>query len=191
MKTKAISLILVICFLLCCNFNSEGKGKTMTEYIIPANCNFEDVGHAYSSNACSPEIIIPTFEGVLINAPKRIAYSDKMEVMLACTFAFSLKRDLGVFKDYANEIVFTVVDQSTKIPYSGKVADMDHRIPNPDAPPAPPNREELPEEYHESYVNLDLIDVTHMPKKHGKYLVYATISTFKSNVLEFEIYTPK
>ncbi len=159
----------------------------MADYKIPEKCNFDEIDQSYSSNSCSPIIIIPTFEGVLINAPKKISLSGNTKVPLACSFAFSLRRDMGVFEDIENAIVFTVVDKKNNIPYSGKVANMDHPEPPPDAPRPPVKREDLPDHILGGYVNLDVADVVKMPKKQGTYIVYATISNFKSNILEFEI----
>ena len=160
----------------------------MADYKIPENCNFEDVGPGYSTNSCSPKIIIPTFEGLLINTPPKVLLSDAMTVKVACSFAFSLRRDLGVLERVENGIVFTVVNRETNIPYSGKMPNMDHSIPSPGRSKKTLKKEELPDQILESYVNLDLVKVVHMPKKTGRYLVYATISTFKSNIMEFEVY---
>ncbi|MDZ7581822.1 MAG: hypothetical protein U5R30_14845 [Deltaproteobacteria bacterium] len=85
--------------------------------------------------------------------------------------------------------VFTVVDKDTHIIYSGKVPDIDHRIPEPDALKKSVKREALPDQILGGYVNLDVVKVVRMPKKTGKYVLYATISSFKSNVLEFEVYS--
>jgi hypothetical protein len=128
---------------------------------------------------------------VLINAPSRVFLSDAMTVKVACSFAFSLRRDLGLLESVENEIVFTVIDRETNLPYSGKVPSMDHPVPSPGGPRRALKREQLPDQILESYVNLDLVKVAHMPRKTGRYLAYATIATFKSNVLEFEVCIPE
>ncbi|NTV48586.1 MAG: hypothetical protein HGB32_12505 [Geobacteraceae bacterium] len=160
----------------------------MPDYKITKNCNFEDVYPGFSANSCSPEIIVPTFEGLLINTPPKVPLSAALSVKVACSFAFSLRRDLGVLERVENEIVFTVVDRETNITYSGKMPNMDHSIPSPGRSKKTLRREELPDQIIESYVNVDLVKVVRMQKKTGRYKVYATVSTFKSNTLDFEVY---
>lgn len=196
---KIFHVVALILLLIACDQNNTSRKNTKkmgnNSYTIPENCDSSDIDHEYSSNSCSPQIIKPAFEGVLINVPKKTMFNESMEVLLACTFAFSNKTDLGVFGDVSNAIVFTVVDTDTHIPYSGKVPGMDNLIPPPPMPNHSGNQnkvdpKDLPLQFYESYVNMNLLDTVGMPKKVGKYIVYATISTYKSNVLEIEIVTP-
>lgn len=162
-----------------------------SDYEIPENCNFNTVDNTSSSNECSPKINTPTFEGLIINVPKIINFKDDMEAILACTYSFSNKTDLGNLKEVRNSIVFTVIDTKTHVPFSGVVQGLH----NPILPPnlqATVNQmkktsDEIPTQYQEGYVNINLFDVVSMPKETGKYIVYATVSNYKSNVVEFEI----
>lgn len=159
----------------------------MPDYRIPTQCDFNDVGHKYSSNSCSPEVLTRTFEGLLINAPEKIVMSKDMWLPVACTYAFSQRRDLGIFQDVAEAIEFTIVDQESKIAYAGRMFGIQNPIMNPDAPTEPVKREELPDNYYQGYVNPDLLKITNMPKKAGLYRVYATLKAFRSNDLTVEI----
>jgi len=172
------------------------------KYRIPKNCNFDDLNnrshlgrYSYSFNSCSPEIFSPTFEGILINAPDKIVLQDTLTIKLACSFSFSIKRIVGfkLFEEVENSILFTVMDMGTQKSYSGKVPDLDldkpfdtNPIPNPHPEPAP-KKEALPDLIHRGYVNLNLAEVVRLPIKPGQYIAFATLATFKSNVLQFVI----
>lgn len=191
--------------LIACDLSDSEQSITLSEsvesmentnYKIPVDCDFNVIDHAYSKNTCSPYIIKPAYEGVLINVSKKITFNENMEVLLACTFSFSNKTDLGVFEGVANSIVFTVIDTASHGPYSGKVPGMQNSIPPPPMPNHSGNQtkidpEERPLQYRRGYVNVNLLNIVNMPKKVGHYIVYATISTYKSNVIEFDIVNPK
>ncbi len=193
----SLSICLIICS--CGSDNQEQNAifegennKMQNSYKIPDNCDFSKIDHAFSSNSCSPKIIKPVFEGVIINMPKKIFSGSDMTAFLACSFSFSNKRDLGFFGNVRNEIVFTVVDAEHHTPQSGKVPGIQNPIPVPSPVHnnkynKENNKENLPLQYLRGYVNLDVFQVINASKKPGVYLAYATISTYKSNIIQFEI----
>ncbi|MFK5856885.1 MAG: hypothetical protein QM503_12205 [Bacteroidota bacterium] len=161
-------------------------------YKIPESCDFHEIKHAFSSNACSPKILKPEFEGIIINAPKKMELTNDMEAFIACSFSFSNKTDLGIFNKVKNEILFTIVDTESHVPKSGKAPGTQNPVPlkpsrNAPKSPAKNNGDDIPLQYLRGYVNIDIFNTINTPKKVGKYVMYATISTYKSNVLEFEI----
>lgn len=200
MPKRIFHVVALLLLITACeqNNNSRGKIKQMNDinYKIPENCDFNDIDHTYSSNSCSPKMIKPAYEGVVINVPETIVFNDQMEVLMACTYSFSNKTKLGVFGNVSNAIVFTVIETEGHSPYSGKVPGITNSIPPPPMPSHSGNQnkidaKDLPLQYQEGYVNLNLLKTPGMPNKVGKYIVYATISTFKSNVVEFEIVNPE
>ena len=97
---KSIVLNIGLIFLCSCdsinfeqNITAGDKKNIMKklDYKIPESCNFDEIEHAFSSNACSPKIIKPEYQGVVINAPKTLVLKDDMEAYVACSFSFSNK----------------------------------------------------------------------------------------------------
>lgn len=101
------------------------------QFIIPRGCDFDKIGHKFTSNDCSPQIVNHDFTGVLINVPKQILVDANFSLPLACAFAHDVSQPLNLTKHFKNSIVFVVVNSEANETYSGSFRVIENRIPPP------------------------------------------------------------
>ncbi|VAW59612.1 hypothetical protein MNBD_GAMMA08-2634 [hydrothermal vent metagenome] len=182
---------LSVCFFLLNMMNinyavSGGDLKMLAvkDYVIPKNCNFNNIELPFFSNECSPRIK-GLNTGLIINAPSKVKITKNFTLNIASTYSHKPIIDLHLSKPLRNSIVFIAVNIETHIPFSGTVEDDDMEIDPPDNEPVDP--EILKDKIIGGYVNIDLISVLGIPASPSKYIVYATVGPYKSNVIEIEL----
>lgn len=196
---KTSLLCILLGGVLSCDNNadqlSKEKPSMNAEYEIPTNCNFSSIGHSYSGNECSPIINKSGYTGLLINVPQIVEASDNMVIPLASTHRHDISQPfvISLAQRFKNSIVFVVVNKDTDQLYSGTLPDMERRIP----PPAylkDDNSESgnkiVRKEIIGGNVNVELVKLLRLPKNPARYFVYATVGTYKSNVLSVEVRRP-
>jgi hypothetical protein len=145
------------------------------------------------SYPCSPVIddFDVDFRGILLNAPKEV-YLDAVAqgpppVVVCGTYAFDWNY-LDLEGEFLESISLVVVDEDTNESRSAAMQTMQ----NPSVKPRMLEQEGLdPSDFEgrviEKHFNPDLGELLDLPRKPATYVIYATLGTYKSNVVRVRV----
>ena len=155
------------------------------DYVLPKDCDFNDIEDITFEAPCSPVFTNSKFTGVVINVPKTVVIDEVFKVNICARYRHRIADALSLGAPFHNSIVFVAVDKATQEVFSGKVDQGENVLPAPD-------EQQSDAEVDESirvggYLNPDLVQVIGLPRKPASYVVYATVGTYKSNVMDLEI----
>jgi len=173
-----------------CANDGPGQGRmkgaaTMLD-AIDRKCDFSGDMEPLESNECTPPAPA-SLEGILINVPEEVHFEGSgtlkqtgtvLRLCGRCKFPHDFM-DLG--GSFYASIVFVAVDKTTHQTYSGRF----EPVMNLEPPPEPVGS--LPGISIGEFFNPDLADILRLPACEATYVVYATLGTFKSNVLEVRV----
>lgn len=169
-------------------------------YTLPKNCDFTKLANGKTDNDCTPKLVdsFSKFRGIAINGPDTVVWPKGTPaennvgpfgttmglVRLVIPTMFLLPRSISGLSDAIhNDILYVAVNQKTNSVYKGK---------HPRSGFKPQKRYELPGHPLPSndsnkaiygVVNPDLVDICGLPVENATYTVYATLASYKSNVL--------
>lgn len=168
------------------NVKFEKNPKSMKT--IPSSFENISLGNK-SESSCSPKIESWGFRGILLNSPEKVLISSEFVIPLCGSHQLS-ELFINKFKRYDHEIVIVVTDTKSYKSYSGKLSKPGFKT--EEYTKAIGSDEELERNTAGGWFNIDVYDyVRSLPEKEGKYLIYATIGDFKSNVVEVEVEVEK
>ena len=156
------------------------------DWELPTDCDFSDVEDISFPAPCSPKFKNAGFVGLVINVPEKVRLGDDFSVNVFGRYRHRLSDELSLGASFMNSIVFMAVDKETQEVYSGQIEEDENEIPDDDE-----GDEEEPDPEEDvrvgGYVNPDLVEVVGLPARPARYTVYATVGTYKSNVMDLEV----
>lgn len=207
-KNKYVLMVIASCSFFCYLFFVSDiiiPDVSMKPYVIPDNCDFNAVieggfgrngGGIRDSNECSPKIINSDYAGIVINAPKEVFFTtnntnnNENAIPICGTYADAL----GVFsistRSLVHSIVFVVVDAKTNQAWSGKIPEIQNKMPRPKGKherQIPLAIEDLKGRTITGYFNPNVFNIISIPLYETEYIIYATIGPYKSNVVTIKL----
>jgi hypothetical protein len=150
---------------------------------VPLNSN--------EPNPCSPQQPDPTWRGILIQAPKQVAFKrgekvgkyDAFAAIPICGYYL-----LDVPAEPSDEPMRLVaVDRRTGTVYSGDIVRLSRSPVKPPPPSEPLTAEELEGLAAGGYFNPNLANYVHLPEEPSVYNVHVELREFRSNPVIIEI----
>lgn len=140
----------------------------------------------FEEHALSPEVPAD-FRGIRIAAPVEVVLDRGERLPLCGTWQVDA-RFFNRFRSMDNEIVVVAVDAARHAPYAANLLE-------PDFTPAPAHFDESEPGWEETvltgWFNLDLFEwLEGLPRRPGRYHVFATVGDAASNVVTVEIRQP-
>jgi len=173
--------VAAVATIINCGSVAMSDGKV----VLPTDCDFNDITGITVPAPCSPVFKSSKFIGIAINVPKTVEIAEDFKLNICARYRHQVANSFSLGAPFINSIVFVAVDKATQEVYSGQVEEDENVLPDPD-------EDEDDAEIDESlrvggYVNPDLVEVIGLPKKAARYVVYATVGTYKSNVMDLEV----
>lgn len=146
--------------------------------------------------ACSPKIDDFDFRGIVLNAPKEVYYERGARDPISGAFApivvcgsYCFQYDtLGLNGDFVESIVLVATNTKTNESYSGRMQRIENRVVGPPAIEAMGlKHEDFKDRVLTKYFNPNLATVLRLPEQSAEYRVWATLGTFKSNVVTIRV----
>lgn len=172
---------------------NEGGGDSMSQrYSDPV---FEEVRlDSFDSWPCSPQPD-SAFRGIEIAAPREVYFVPGSRDPIGGTFALVPvcgtcifeHGTLGLNSDFEQAITLVAVDAETHESFSGRPTSRKDWL-----KPPPPTRKGSPRTSKkgrvvQGYFNPNLVRILGLPEKEAEYIVYATLGTYKSNVVRVRL----
>ena len=162
-----------------------------------SDASYENVQlDSFVAHACSPVPDDPSFRGIRIAAPNEVYFTPGEPDSRSGAFATIPVCGVSVFEpgqtrqadDAPSSIVFVAVDTETHEAFSGVPYAPFNLTPGPRPPgPAGIAGRERSVGSIRSYFNPNLARILKLPERAASYDVYATIGSYKSNVVRIRV----
>ena len=139
---------------------------------------------------CSPEI--EKGLGIAINAPFEVTFSNEGTLdskdcrFIVCGASRFVYNTLGYGTNFADQITFVAVDQTSQVATSGM---MEPNVPNPIPPPPdiPKSKTDHSKTTIGEVFRTNLADIMTLPAVETDYVVYAAFGPYRSNTLTVKV----
>jgi hypothetical protein len=194
-----IALALIVGIVTGLRWYLRWRGSSTSEplhTIVDRRADFSQVTHLMDCNACTPEPGQDFVDGLLINCPEEITYSTKQTRLdrrdspfRVCALARFRHGTPGISTPFSPyEVTFTLINAATKVAHSGMMLRRHTPLPEPGRASRPMADESAwADLVITSYFNPDLADIADVPAEDADYDLFASIGSFRSNVLHVRV----